>query len=38
MKAKLYEYEMQKKNADKQEMEDNKSGHRLGQSDPFLCT
>ena len=25
MKAKLYEYEMQKKNADKQEMEDNKS-------------
>ncbi|MCZ5673013.1 hypothetical protein O5477_26765, partial [Escherichia coli] len=34
LRAKLYEFEMQKKNADKQTMEDNKSDSRPGDRRP----
>lgn len=37
MKAKLYELEMQKKNAEKQAMEDTKSDIGWGKPDSFLC-
>ena len=37
LKAKLYELEIQKQNAEKQALRRDQVRYRLGQPDPFLC-
>ena len=37
LRAKLYELELQKKNAEQQALEESKIGNCLGQSNSFLC-